>query len=108
MTPRPLPGWWIRLPPEVGDAATLAAHLRQEAAAIGGDASREWPQVQLLAAAGLLERCAPLDAGCLRGVVAELDARAAAAPADGGWGERLYWESVAHAVERVAHAVASA
>ena len=101
---RAKPGLWLPLPTEVTDARSLAAHLRAFAAAGGEGRADESPGRELLAAAALLDACAPGDAACLRAVVAALDARAAACAGDGAADERRYWESIAHAVERVADA----
>ena len=102
---RPRPAWWYRLPVSVTSGATLAAHMRGTAAQCVG-ASTDWPQHALLIAAALLEACPPDDAVCLQSVVADLDARAAAAPEDAVSGERRYWDALAHAVERIAESLA--
>ena len=75
------PAWWYRLPVAVNSGATLAAHMRETAAQCGG-ASSDWPLQALLTTVDLLEACNPADAACLQSVIADLDARAAAAPDD--------------------------
>lgn len=102
---RPKPHLWLRLPHTVGDARSLGDYLREYADACTG-APTDSPQRMLRDAARLLEGCAPQDTECMRAVVAALDARAAAAADDPPSDERRYWESVAHAVDRVADAVA--
>ena len=104
---RPKPGLWLRLPGDVDDAAKLAAYLREYAHACG-DRPHEWPQQMLLAAASLLDGCAGWDESCVRGVVEALDARGRACQGDSATHERRYWESVAHAVDRVADSLADA
>ncbi|ODT02992.1 MAG: hypothetical protein ABS52_11165 [Gemmatimonadetes bacterium SCN 70-22] len=101
---RPKPRLWLRLPHTVYDARSLAAYLREYADTCSGR-PEDWPQLMLREAAGLLDGCQPADADCMRRVVAALDALATTAPDDPAWGERRYWDSVAHAVDRVADAV---
>lgn len=107
VTTRPRPAWWYRLPVTVNSVTTLAAHMRETAAQCGG-ASTDWPQRALLTTAGLLDTCTHGDAACLQSVVANLDARIAAAPDDSLSGERKYWDALAHAVERIAESLTDA
>lgn len=102
---RPKPRLWIPLPIDVVDARSLASYLRKYAAERAGptpiDVSDKPPMRMLLAAAAMLDKCEAQGVRCVRAVVAECDARAVAEDL-GPWGPRLYWESVAHAVERIA------
>lgn len=77
----------------------------RESAAHAVGASTDWPQRALLITAELLDACPHGDATCLRSVVADLDARAAAAPEDALSGERRYWDALAHAVEQMAESL---
>lgn len=97
---RPVPRVWLRLPPNVTDGATLAAQLRAVAADIG-DPTR-WPSAHLAQVASWLDACRAWDAGCLRSVVDRCDERMRADDAKSGSGEHLYWETLAHAVDRIA------
>lgn len=101
---RPRPAWWFRLPLDVVDAPTLATHMRQ-CASRAPDAVGDPACLALLAAADLLDGCASSDVACLRAVVAELDALAADASTMRVPVDRRYWESLAHAVERVAESL---
>lgn len=90
---RKKPRLWLRLPVHVVDARTLADHLR----AWITDASH--PAYDIIqTVADQVAACAPGDRACLRAVVAAADRAQATANPEAA----RYWESVAHAVERVA------
>ncbi len=101
---RPRPGLWLPLPRHVADAATLAAHLRAYAETCAGT-QRDIPQRQLLTTAAALDGCSPGDAAAMRRVVETLDWYATVAPAGPVLPERRIWESIAHAVVRIAEHV---
>lgn len=93
---RPRPQLWLALPRGVTDSATLATHLR------GFGTDKEHPSyTPLQTAADLLAACTPSDVSCLQAVLAAID-RAAEKEASGP--ARRYWESVAHAVDRLVDA----
>lgn len=104
---RRVPAWWFRLPVAVGDAVTLAAHVRAQADACAGEPG-DFPRRALLTTAAQLEECAPRDEPCLRSVVANLDAQASDAEAAAEMDAYRYWDALAHAVERVADALGEA
>lgn len=99
---RPKPALWLSLPKEVHDAPTLAKHLRWSVIRRSSISPLESPNREFLETSSLLCDCAPRDAECLRGVVRALDAKRDAASRPS---ERQYWESLAHAVDRVADMV---
>jgi len=103
---RPRPGIWLRLPHTVVDAATLADHLRAYAATCAGEES-DPPRPQILTAAAMLDGVGPEDVAALRRVVEVLDWHACVAPDTPVLSERRTWESVAHAVDRIADHVES-
>lgn len=98
---RPKPGLWLRLPQHIVDASTLAVYLRSYAALCTGTL-RDVPQRQLLTAAAALDGCVPGDAEALRRVVEVLDQRVLWSADDPVLSDRRVWESIAHAVDRVA------
>lgn len=98
---RSRPSLRLPLPHHVVDAATLAAHLMGYAETCAGT-ERDIPQRQLLTAATALDGYSPGDAAAMRRVVETLDWYAIVAPPGPVLPERRIWESIAHAVDRIA------
>ena len=105
---RPKPGLWLALPHQVVDGHALADYLRRRADECAGDPDH-LPQRVFRTVAHMLLVCGPRDVACLHKVIAVCDDRGEEeddGPAFGG--TKLYWESVAHAVDRIVDQLESA